>query len=93
MSYNRQIPESPMPVSMLPGIVSVADTPEGAILYLVLPANTAGKRCRKITAGELAQVMMNLVPAGGIPGPKIADHSIGSGAFVDGAVIERVLGS
>lgn len=94
MGYKRDIiPDAPLPVSMLPGIVSVADTPEGAILYLVLPANTAGKRCRKITAGELAQVVMNLVPYGDIPGAKIADHTIGSSSLADEAVIERVLGN
>lgn len=94
MGYKRDIiPDAPMPVSMLPGIVSVADTPKGAILYLVLPANTPGKRCRKITAGELAQVVMNLVPYGGIPGAKIVDHTIGSSSLVDGSVIERVLGN
>lgn len=35
MGYRRDIiPDAPMPASMLPGIVYVADTPEGAILYI-----------------------------------------------------------
>ncbi len=50
MPYNRQIPDAPIAVSMMPRAttISLAD-----LLYLVQPNNPIGQRCKSLTLGQL----------------------------------------
>ena len=47
MPYNRQIPDAPIAISMLPR-ASAADLKKNDLLYLVKPGNNLGERCNSL---------------------------------------------
>lgn len=47
MPYNRQIPDAPIALSMLPR-VAAADLKKNDLLYLVKPGNNLGERCKSL---------------------------------------------
>lgn len=51
MPYNRQIPDAPIALSMLPRITEPQDTD---LIYLVRPTNPIGQRSGAMALGELA---------------------------------------
>ncbi len=42
MPYDRQIPDAPMPLSMMPRLTDLQDTD---LIYVVRPTNPLGQRC------------------------------------------------
>ena len=50
MPYDRQIPDSPIALSMLP---RVEDLQDGDLIYVVRPTNPLGQRCRSMELGKL----------------------------------------
>lgn len=52
MPYNRQIPDAPIAVSMLPR-VAAADLKNNDLLYLVKPRNNLGERCKSLELESL----------------------------------------
>ena len=50
MPYDRQIPDAPIPVSMLPRAAALT---KNDLLYLVQPNNQPGNRSRKISLKKL----------------------------------------
>lgn len=57
MPYNRQIPDAPLPISMLPRVETFHDDD---LVYVVQPQNPIGQRCKSSTIKQLRdnQVMM-----------------------------------
>lgn len=47
MPYDRQIPDAPLPISMLPR-AAAADLKKNDLLYLVKPGNNLGERCKSL---------------------------------------------
>lgn len=47
MPYNRQIPDAPIALSMLPR-AAAADLKKNDLLYLVKPSNNLGERCKSL---------------------------------------------
>lgn len=52
MPYNRQIPDAPIALSMLPR-AAAADLKKNDLLYLVKPGNNQGERCKSMELGAL----------------------------------------
>lgn len=52
MPYDRQIPDAPIAVSMLPR-VAAADLKKNDLLYLVKPSNILGERCKSLELESL----------------------------------------
>lgn len=52
MPYNRQIPDAPIGLSMLPR-ASAADLKKNDLLYLVKPSNNLGERCKSLELESL----------------------------------------
>ena len=52
MPYDRQIPDAPNALSMLPR-VAAADLKKNDLLYLVKPGNNLGKRCKSLELESL----------------------------------------
>ena len=52
MPYNRQIPDAPASLSMLPR-VAAADLKKNDLLYLVKPGNNLGERCKSLELESL----------------------------------------
>lgn len=52
MPYNRQIPDAPASLSMLPRAVA-ADLKKNDLLYLVKPGNNLGERCKSLELESL----------------------------------------
>ncbi len=52
MPYNRQIPDAPIALSMLPR-AAAADLKNNDLLYLVKPGNNLGERCKSLELGGL----------------------------------------
>ena len=55
MPYNRQIPDAPIALSMLPRLEDLQD---GDLIYVVRPTNTLGQRCRSMELGKLSEKFM-----------------------------------
>ena len=47
MPYDRQIPDAPIALSMLPR-AAAADLKKNDLLYLVKPGNNLGDRCKSL---------------------------------------------
>ena len=52
MPYNRQIPDAPIALSMLPR-AAAADLKKNDLLYLVKPGNNLGERCKSLELESL----------------------------------------
>ena len=52
MPYDRQIPDAPIALSMLPRL---ADLQDGDLFYVVRPTNPIGQRCRSMELGKLSE--------------------------------------
>lgn len=52
MPYDRQIPDAPIAMSMLPR-AAAADLKNNDLLYLVKPGNNLGERCKSLELGGL----------------------------------------
>ena len=50
MPYDRQIPDAPIALSMLPRLTDLQD---GDLIYVVRPTNPLGQRCRSMELGKL----------------------------------------
>ena len=55
MPYNRQIPDAPIALSMLPRLEDLQD---GDIIYVVRPTNPIGQRSRALELGKLSEKFM-----------------------------------
>ena len=52
MPYNRQIPDAPIALSMLPRLEDLQD---GDLIYVVRPTNPIGQRSRALELGKLSE--------------------------------------
>ena len=52
MPYNRQIPDAPIALSMLPRLTDLQD---GDLIYVVRPTNPLGQRSRALELGKLSE--------------------------------------
>ena len=52
MPYDRQIPDAPIALSMLPRLEDLQDTD---LIYVVRPTNPIGQRCRSMEFGKLSE--------------------------------------
>ena len=50
MPYDRQIPDAPIALSMLPRLEDLQDTD---LIYVVRPTNLIGQRCKSMALGKL----------------------------------------
>ena len=55
MPYNRQIPDAPIALSMLPRLEDLQD---GDLIYVVRPTNPLGQRSRALELGKLSERFM-----------------------------------
>ena len=55
MPYNRQIPDAPIALSMLPRLTDLQDTD---LIYAVRPTNPLGQRSRALELGKLSEKFM-----------------------------------
>lgn len=58
MPYNRQIPDAPIALSMLPRI-QAEDLNDDDLMYLIVPNNTIGQRCKALALAALANWLAN----------------------------------
>lgn len=73
MPYNRQIPDAPIALSMLPQIQS-GNLDDNDLMYLVVPNNPIGQRCKALALAALANWL-----ADGNMGPfKTSEINVGS---------------
>ena len=76
MPYNRQIPDAPIALSMLPQ-VQAEDLGDSDLMYLVKPNNTIGQRCKAIALSVLADWL-----ADGNMGPfKTSEINVGTSVW------------